>query len=97
MIIARNDEGSTTKTRITCTIKNAVKIHTDARIWAGRVNGGITQELAPGRHAWVQVTRGSIELNGKKLAAGDGAAVSDESKLELKASEPAEALLFDLA
>jgi len=76
--------------------ENAVTIHQDAKIWAGRINGGLTHELAPGRHAWVQVTRGSIELNGKKLAAGDGAAVSDESKLELKASSPAEALLFDL-
>lgn len=77
--------------------ENAVTIHQDARIWAGRIDSGVTHELAPGRHAWVQVTRGSIELNGKKLAAGDGAAVSDEAKLELKASEPAEVLLFDLA
>ena len=53
-------------------------------------------ELSPGRAAWVQVARGAIELNGRRLQAGDGAAVTDETRLELKAESGAEALLFDL-
>jgi len=45
----------------------------------------------------VQVARGSIALNGKKLETGDGAAVSGEPSLELRGVEKAEVLLFDLA
>jgi redox-sensitive bicupin YhaK (pirin superfamily) len=43
------------------------------------------------------VTKGSVELDGKKLAQGDGASVSDETKLEIQATTDAEVLLFDLA
>ena len=53
--------------------------------------------LAPGRHAWVQVARGSGTLNGVKVKAGDGVAVASEDRLVLEAEEPIEALLFDLA
>jgi quercetin 2,3-dioxygenase len=56
--------------------------------------------LRPGRHAWVQVARGTVLVNGAPLAEGDGAALSDEPAIELsgrdKAGE-AEILLFDLA
>ena len=52
--------------------------------------------LSPGRAAWVQVARGAIELNGRRLQAGDGAAVTDEPRLELKGESGAESLLFDL-
>lgn len=53
--------------------------------------------LAPGRHAWLQVARGSGTLNGVKLKAGDGVAVSEEDTLVLTAETPVEALLFDMA
>lgn len=56
----------------------------------------ITHALQPGRHAWLQILRGSVELNGQSIAAGDGAAVSEEASLSIRASEPAEILLFDL-
>ena len=56
-----------------------------------------TYSLKPGRYAWVQVATGSVTLNGNALQAGDGAAVSDETKLTVKATEPSELLLFDLA
>jgi redox-sensitive bicupin YhaK (pirin superfamily) len=70
----------------------------DARLWASTLAAGsaLEQELAPGRHAWVQVTRGRLALNGVELAAGDGAAVSDETNLKLEAREDADFLLFDL-
>ena len=56
--------------------------------------------LRPGRHAWVQMARGSASVNGVLLAEGDGAAVSDEAGIELSGREKAgeaEVLLFDLA
>ena len=51
----------------------------------------------PGRHAWVQLARGAIALNGDALAAGDGAAIVAESELRIEADNTAEVLLFDLA
>src|SRR5437879_5830653 len=57
----------------------------------------VSFEPPSGRHAWVHVARGAIELNGRKLSAGDGAAVSDERVVTLQGIEPAEVLLFDLA
>ena len=53
--------------------------------------------MQPNRHAWLQVARGAIELNGMPLHAGDGAAVSAEATLDMQAHEAAEVLLFDLA
>jgi redox-sensitive bicupin YhaK (pirin superfamily) len=53
--------------------------------------------LGPGRHAWLQVARGSLAVNGTTLGAGDGAAISGEAELALAAREPAEVLAFDLS
>lgn len=80
--------------------KNAsVSIHQDANLYAARMKAGekISQPLAPGRHAWVQIARGSVRLNGKELVAGDGAAVSNEKRLDFEAKETSEVLLFDLS
>jgi redox-sensitive bicupin YhaK (pirin superfamily) len=52
--------------------------------------------LRPGRHAWVQVVRGVVELNRIALNAGDGASMTDASTLELRSSSVSESLLFDL-
>jgi redox-sensitive bicupin YhaK (pirin superfamily) len=77
----------------------AVKIHQDADVFASLLEPGETakHELRPGRHAWVQVARGAMGLNGLPLGAGDGAAVSNEATVTVAATEPAEVLLFDLA
>ena len=74
-------------------------IHQDADIYAAKLKKGESADLslAAGRHAWVQVARGSVDVNGTELAAGDGAAVSDESKLAIRATEDSEFLIFDLA
>ena len=76
-------------------------LHADARVFAGLLAGGQTAELSllPGRHGWVQVVRGEVELNGVRLAAGDGAAVSGERLLRLSGAGAgaAELLVFDLA
>jgi quercetin 2,3-dioxygenase len=60
--------------------------------------GSVTQHtIAPGRGMWVQVIRGTLAIAGQALAAGDGAASEQPGSLTLVASEPVEALLFDLA
>jgi Pirin-related protein len=75
-----------------------VHLHQDVRLLAARLSDGRTVEhpLEPGRHAWVQVARGAIDLAGEQLQAGDGAAISDEAVVRLTAAGPAEVLLFDL-
>jgi quercetin 2,3-dioxygenase len=77
----------------------SVTIHQDAKLYVTLLAPGetVTHHLEPDRHAWVQIAKGSIELNGKVLKQGDGAAVSNEKQLTLKGTEDAEALLFDLA
>lgn len=77
----------------------ALKIHQDAALYAATLNAGQTIEhkLADYRHAWVQVVRGTISVNGVELKVGDAAAISDEEKVKIEASEAAEFLLFDLA
>jgi redox-sensitive bicupin YhaK (pirin superfamily) len=76
-------------------------LHQDARVLATLLADGqaVEHPLAPGRHAWVQVARGAVELNGASLSAGDGAAVSDERLLKLTGRGPGEAelIVFDLA
>ena len=57
----------------------------------------MTHALKAGRYAWIQVAKGSVELNGKILKQGDGAAVEEESKLTIAGVEESEVLLFDLA
>jgi hypothetical protein len=77
----------------------SVKVHQDVDLYASLLSAGseLDHALRAGRHAWVQVARGSIAMNGHRLGAGDGAAVSAESALRLTARVPSEVLLFDLA
>ena len=77
----------------------SVTIHQDNEMYATVLRKGETvrHELKPERHAWVQVARGSVKLNGQELAEGDGAAISEEKAIELAGVKDAELLLFDLA
>jgi redox-sensitive bicupin YhaK (pirin superfamily) len=77
----------------------SLSINADVRLYATLLKEGQKAELAlpKDRHAWLQVARGSGTFNGLEVKAGDGIAVSAESKLTLTAKEPLEALLFDLA
>jgi redox-sensitive bicupin YhaK (pirin superfamily) len=77
----------------------SVTIHQDAKLYVSLLAPGqqVEHELSKGRHAWLQVAKGAVELNGKKLEQGDGAAISDEQKLKIEGTEDAEILLFDLA
>jgi quercetin 2,3-dioxygenase len=77
----------------------SVKIRQDNDLYATVLGAGekVQHELKPERHAYVQVARGSVTLNGKKLETGDGAEISQEKTLELVGADEAEVLLFDLA
>ena len=79
--------------------EGSVRVHQDVDLYATLLDAGQRAELdlAPGRHAWVQVVRGEVTLNGQALHEGDGAQVSEERELALEASGPAEVLVFDLA
>lgn len=76
----------------------SVKIHQDANVYAAILDEGqtVSHQLSPGRHAWLQVARGAIRINGDTLNQGDGAAVSDLSKIDVLGSQRSEILLFDL-
>jgi redox-sensitive bicupin YhaK (pirin superfamily) len=76
----------------------SIAIHQDADLWLARLEPGmgLTHTLAPGRHAWIHVAEGEVELNGRALAAGDGVAVSGEPALKLGATKPSQVLVFDL-
>jgi redox-sensitive bicupin YhaK (pirin superfamily) len=76
----------------------SVTIHQDTQLYAAKMAKGdkVTLPLAANRAAWIQVIRGSLDVNGTALAPGDGAAVTKESALELAANDNAEILVFDL-
>ncbi|MBW4492904.1 MAG: pirin family protein [Oscillatoria princeps RMCB-10] len=77
----------------------SVTVHQDMDLYATVLSAGerAVREIRPHRHAWVQVARGEIALNGAVLKAGDGAAISEENRLAVEAKDTAEVLLFDLA
>jgi len=76
----------------------SLKINQDAKVYVSALkkNQTVTFENQQNRHAWIQVTRGTLTLNGKNIEAGDGLAISEEYKLIFKTDETAEFLLFDL-
>ncbi len=77
----------------------SLPVHQDVDLFAARLPADkeVKHTLASGRYAWLQVAGGAVTVNGTALVAGDGAAVSDERELVIRANEPAEFLLFDLA
>ena len=77
----------------------SVTIHSDAVLLAGRFDRGeaAALPLADRRHAWVQVARGAVRVNGHELRAGDGAAISDEREVRGEGIDRGEGLVFDLA
>jgi redox-sensitive bicupin YhaK (pirin superfamily) len=77
----------------------SIVIHQDVELFAAILTAGeqATHPLRTGRKGWLQVVRGSIEANGRRLDAGDGAAVQDEQAVTVRAEAvDAEILLFDL-
>ncbi|MDE1170082.1 MAG: pirin family protein [Verrucomicrobium sp.] len=78
--------------------EGSLSLHQDVDLYVGRLEAGgrLRQPLAAGRHGWVQLIEGGLEVNGVHLEPGDAAALSGEAAAELAASGPAHFLFFDL-
>ncbi len=76
----------------------SMEIHQDADLLLAKLESGQTVKhpLAAGRHAWVHVAEGEVELNGVKLSGGDAAGVSGEDSLNITGAKPSQVLVFDL-
>ncbi|MEY4695478.1 MAG: Quercetin 2,3-dioxygenase [Pseudomonadota bacterium] len=76
-----------------------VKIHADARLYAGLFDGAESAQLAldPTRKAYVFLVRGRLQVNGQGLEAGDAVLLSAEKNLAIGQGQNAEVLVFDLA
>ncbi|MEJ7601630.1 MAG: pirin family protein [Kofleriaceae bacterium] len=77
----------------------SITVHQDAVLAAALLDAGqrVTHALAANRYAWVQVARGTVEVNGQKLGAGDGVAVDGAGELAILGIEASEVLVFDLS
>ncbi|MFT4710961.1 MAG: redox-sensitive bicupin YhaK (pirin superfamily) [Bacteroidia bacterium] len=80
-------------------LENVMHIHQDVKIFSGQIDAGETfsYQTDPTRGAWIQVAKGTIELNGERLEQGDGCEVHDEVELQFMGATDAEFLLFDLS
>ncbi|MDX9973460.1 MAG: pirin family protein [FCB group bacterium] len=76
----------------------SMRINQDARVHLVRLAGAAETSfrVEPGRRVWVQVTRGGLTVDGTAMNAGDGAAVTEQTSLLLRAEGGGEALLFDV-
>jgi redox-sensitive bicupin YhaK (pirin superfamily) len=77
---------------------SALKVHQDAELSLAVLPKGekLSYKLRARRHAWMQVARGKVTLNGSSLEAGDGAAIDNEQVVDLTAIDQSEILLFNL-
>ena len=77
----------------------SLTIHQDLNLYTTVLDAetALDFEFASGRHGFVQVVRGSVEINGESLGTGDAAAVQDQDALSVRATEDSELLLFDMA
>ena len=78
---------------------NEVRLYQDAEIWLAMLsaNEEVVHPIEDGRRVWLQVARGIVTAGPHRLVAGDGLAVTDETAIAIRAHEPAEILLFDMA
>jgi redox-sensitive bicupin YhaK (pirin superfamily) len=79
--------------------EGSVRIHADARVYAGLFDAGESAGLAldAQRKAYVHLVRGQIDVNGSRLSAGDAAMLENETRITLLGGKQAEVLVFDLA
>ncbi|MEO0813033.1 MAG: pirin family protein, partial [Myxococcota bacterium] len=78
--------------------EGSVTVHQNVSLYSAFVKRGrsVSHELRPGRHAWLQLIAGELDLNGRTIAAGDGASVTDAKRLSIRSTADAHFLLFDL-
>jgi redox-sensitive bicupin YhaK (pirin superfamily) len=77
----------------------SVHINQDVKLYASilKEEESLKYELGEGRHSWIQLISGSIDVNGTLMMPGDGAAISEEKLLRIRSLEDkSEFLLFDL-
>jgi redox-sensitive bicupin YhaK (pirin superfamily) len=76
----------------------SLEVAQDVDVWMTQLSDRESRvlSLAPGRHAWIHVARGSASVNGTLLREGDGAGFSGEEALRFFGSDTAEVLVFDL-
>ncbi len=79
--------------------EGSLTVHQQLDVYASVLDQGVrlTHRFDDGRRGWIQIVRGTVDVNGETLNAGDGAAIDGTSDLKIKASEQAELLLFDMA
>lgn len=79
--------------------EGSVEVHQDVSLFASVLPAAqeVEHTMDQQRYAWIQVTRGAVEVNGEKAYQGDGVSVAGESSLRIRAEQDAEMLLFDLA
>ena len=79
--------------------QGSVLVHQDVSLLASVLPAGqeVEHAMDQARYAWIQVARGTVEVNGEKAEHGDGVMVAGESSLRIRAQQDAEVLLFDLA
>mgnify|MGYP001813680661 FL=1 len=77
----------------------SLTIHQDVELFASILDAGHSVSIADvgERRVFVQVVSGHLDVNGKRLAAGDGLQIEGEASVELAAIDEAEFLLFNLA
>ena len=75
-----------------------ISIHQDAKLYHARVRDGkaLSHDFDPERFGFLQVLRGSIEIEGETMKEGDGLEFSGKPSLSLTATSDAELILFDL-
>ncbi len=73
--------------------EDALMIHQDAAVLGGRIRPGdsVTHALKPGRGAYLVVSEGEVRVNGERLSARAGAAVTDEAEINIEALGDTEA------
>lgn len=78
--------------------EGSLSVYQDVRVYAGLFEGSERQVLTlqENRFAYVHVARGSLEVNGQRLSAGDGARLRRVRELACGEGENAEVLVFDL-
>lgn len=82
--------------------EEAIGINQDVELFSSLLDAGQTVTYAPAstpasdRSLWIQVASGTIDVNGKRLQAGDGLGITETEPLTIRGGENANFLLFDL-
>lgn len=73
-----------------------LSIHQDARIYAGTLASGSTLTHAIKGQAYILISEGEVEVDGKHTSRGDGLAISGQKAVTLKSSTDSEVLVIEV-